>query len=149
KRHFPPTYKAKMQQLVDNLVEAYRESITSITWMTSETKKRALDKLDAFTPKIGYPDKWRDYTGLEVSADDLVGNVRATSRFEQDWEWSKIGKPVDNTEWLMTPQTVNAYYLPTGNEIVFPAAILQPPFFHPEADDALNYGAIGSVIGHE
>lgn len=149
KRHFPPAYKAEMQQLVDNLVEAYRESITSITWMTPETKKRALDKLDAFTPKIGYPDKWRDYTGLEVSADDLLGNVRATNRFEQEWEWSKIGKPVDNTEWLMTPQTVNAYYLPTGNEIVFPAAILQPPFFHPEADDALNYGAIGSVIGHE
>ncbi len=149
KRHFPPTYKAQMQQLVDNLVEAYRESITSITWMTPETKKRALDKLDDFTPKIGYPDKWRDYTGLEVSADDLLGNVRATNRFEQEWEWSKIGKPVDNTEWLMTPQTVNAYYLPTGNEIVFPAAILQPPFFHPEADDALNYGAIGSVIGHE
>ena len=149
KRHFPPAYKAEMQRLVDNLVEAYRESITSITWMTPETKKRALDKLDAFTPKIGYPDKWRDYTGLEVSADDLLGNVRATNRFEQEWEWSKIGKPVDNTEWLMTPQTVNAYYLPTGNEIVFPAAILQPPFFHPEADDALNYGAIGSVIGHE
>jgi putative endopeptidase len=148
-RHFPPAYKDEMQKLVANLVEAYRESINSISWMTAETKKRALDKLDAFTPKIGYPDKWRDYTGLEVSADDLLGNVRAASQFEQDWEWSKIGEPVDNLEWLMTPQTVNAYYLPTGNEIVFPAAILQPPFFHPEADDALNYGAIGSVIGHE
>jgi putative endopeptidase len=148
-RHFPASYKAEMSQLVANLVEAYRESITSISWMTEETKQRALAKLDAFTPKIGYPDQWRDYTGLTVSADDLVGNVRASHRFEQEWEWSKIGKPVDKLEWLMTPQTVNAYYLPTGNEIVFPAAILQPPFFHPEADDALNYGAIGSVIGHE
>lgn len=149
KRHFPPAYKERMSVLVKNLVEAYRESITAIDWMTEETKRRALAKLDAFRPKIGYPDQWREYTGLEVDPADLMGNVRAASRFEQEWEWSKVGKPVDKTEWLMTPQTVNAYYLPTGNEIVFPAAILQPPFFHPDADDALNYGAIGSVIGHE
>ncbi|WP_084125913.1 M13 family metallopeptidase [Demequina sp. NBRC 110054] len=147
--HFPPDHKRHMDALVANLIEAYRASITSLTWMTEDTKKRALEKLDQFTPKIGYPDKWRDYTGLELSADDLVGNVRAASSFEEDWEWSKIGKPVDRTEWLMTPQTVNAYYLPVANEIVFPAAILQPPFFHPSADDAVNYGGIGSVIGHE
>ncbi len=149
KRHFPAAYKEQMQVLVENLVAAYRESIQSIDWMSADTKKRALDKLAAFRPKIGYPDTWRDYTGLEVSADDLVGNVRAAHLFEQAWEWGKIGKPVDKAEWLMTPQTVNAYYLPTGNEIVFPAAILQPPFFHPDADAALNYGAIGAVIGHE
>ncbi|WP_062204374.1 M13 family metallopeptidase [Demequina salsinemoris] len=149
KAHFPADHKRHMDALVANLIEAYRASITSLTWMTEDTKKRALEKLDQFTPKIGYPDKWRDYTGLELAADDLVGNIRAASAFEEDWEWSKIGKPVDRTEWLMTPQTVNAYYLPVANEIVFPAAILQPPFFHPSADDAVNYGGIGSVIGHE
>jgi len=148
-RHFPASYKEQMRALVDNLVAAYRDSISSITWMTEETKRRALDKLEAFRPKIGYPDVWRDYTGLTASPTDLVGNVRASSRFEQAWEWGKVGAPVDPHEWLMTPQTVNAYYLPTGNEIVFPAAILQPPFFHPDADAAFNYGAIGSVIGHE
>ncbi|MDN4472993.1 M13 family metallopeptidase [Demequina zhanjiangensis] len=148
-RHFPPDHKRHMDALVANLIEAYRQSITSLEWMTEETRERALDKLGKFTPKIGYPDKWRDYTGLELAADDLVGNVRAASAFEEDWEWNKIGKPVDRSEWLMTPQTVNAYYLPVANEIVFPAAILQPPFFHPSADDAVNYGGIGSVIGHE
>ncbi|WP_431308428.1 M13-type metalloendopeptidase [Demequina litorisediminis] len=117
--------------------------------MTPATRERALEKLEQFTPKIGYPEKWRDYSGLSANPTDLVGNVRASSAFEEDWEWSKIGQPVDRTEWLMTPQTVNAYYLPMANEIVFPAAILQPPFFHPEADDAINYGGIGSVIGHE
>ncbi|MDN4479787.1 M13 family metallopeptidase [Demequina muriae] len=149
KEHFPPTHKAHMDRLVANLIEAYRQSITQLDWMTPSTKQRALDKLAQFTPKIGYPEKWRDFTGLEVSPHDLVGNMRASSRFDEDWEWSKIGKPVDRSEWLMTPQTVNAYYLPLANEIAFPAAILQPPFFHPDADDAVNYGGIGSVIGHE
>ncbi|WP_062307748.1 M13 family metallopeptidase [Demequina subtropica] len=148
-RHFPPEYKAQMDALVENLIEAYRVSIESLDWMTPGTQEKALEKLRQFTPKIGYPDTWRDYTGLEVSPEDLVGNVRAASAFEEDWEWGKIGKPVDRSEWLMTPQTVNAYYLPVANEIVFPAAILQPPFFHPEADAAVNYGGIGSVIGHE
>ncbi|WNM25327.1 M13 family metallopeptidase [Demequina capsici] len=149
KIHFPAGHKQHMDALVANLIAAYRSSITSLTWMTDDTKRRALDKLDQFTPKIGYPDKWRDYTGLALAADDLIGNIRAASAFEEDWEWGKIGKPVDRSEWLMTPQTVNAYYLPVANEIVFPAAILQPPFFHPGADDAINYGGIGSVIGHE
>lgn len=149
KEHFPPSYKEHMDELVANLIEAYRQSITELDWMTPATQQRALDKLAQFTPKIGYPEKWRDYSELDVTPDDLVGNVRAANIFEEDWEWSKIGKPVDRTEWLMTPQTVNAYYLPMANEIVFPAAILQPPFFHPEADDAVNYGGIGSVIGHE
>ncbi|WP_084102559.1 M13 family metallopeptidase [Demequina sp. NBRC 110051] len=149
KEHFPPSHKQDMDALVANLIEAYRVSIQGLEWMTPATKERALDKLAQFTPKIGYPDKWRDYSGLSADPTDLVGNVRASSAFEEDWEWSKIGQPVDRTEWLMTPQTVNAYYLPMANEIVFPAAILQPPFFHPEADDAINYGGIGSVIGHE
>ncbi|WP_084074888.1 M13 family metallopeptidase [Demequina sp. NBRC 110052] len=149
KEHFPPDHKQHMDRLVANLIEAYRTSIESLPWMTPQTRERALAKLAQFTPKIGYPEKWRDYTGLAVSSEDLLGNVRSASAFEEDWEWSKIGKPVDHTEWLMTPQTVNAYYLPMANEIVFPAAILQPPFFHPEADDAVNYGGIGSVIGHE
>ena len=148
-RHFPPAYKARMDELVQHLIEAYRESITTLEWMTPQTRQRALTKLSQFTPKIGYPNKWRDYSGLSASATDLVGNVRASSRFDLDWEWSKIGKPVDRTEWLMTPQTVNAYYLQTANEIVFPAAILQPPFFNPDADDAANFGGIGAVIGHE
>ena len=148
-RHFPPEHKQAMDTLVANLVEAYRQSISELPWMTPETRAKALDKLGQFRPKIGYPDKWRDYAGLAASPDDLVGNVRAASAFEDDYEWNKIGKPVDRREWLMTPQTVNAYYLPVGNEIVFPAAILQPPFFDAGADDAANYGAIGSVIGHE
>ena len=148
-RHFPPHYKAEMDALVAHLISAYRASIEQLEWMTPETRERALTKLAQFTPKIGYPENWRDFTGLTVTADDLVGNVRASARFDQAWEWSKIGKPVDRSEWLMTPQTVNAYYLQTGNEIVFPAAILQPPFFNPEADDAVNFGGIGAVIGHE
>ncbi len=149
KAHFPPSHKEHMDVLVANLIEAYRQSIVGLDWMSPATQQRALDKLAQFTPKIGYPDKWRDYSGLTVSADDLVGNVRSANEFEEDWEWSKIGKPVDRSEWLMTPQTVNAYYLQMANEIVFPAAILQPPYFHPDADDAINYGGIGSVIGHE
>jgi len=148
-RHFPPAHKQRMDALVGNLVEAYRRSIGGLDWMSDETKAKALTKLDKFTPKIGYPAKWRDYSTLEIEADDLVGNVRRANAFEQDYELGKIGKPIDRDEWFMTPQTVNAYYNPGMNEIVFPAAILQPPFFDAEADDAVNYGGIGAVIGHE
>ena len=148
-RHFPATHKERMDTLVAHLVEAYRESITSLGWMGEETRRRALEKLDKFTPKIGYPARWRDYSTLEVVADDLLGNVRRASAFELDRELGKIGKPIDRDEWFMTPQTVNAYYNPGMNEIVFPAAILQPPFFDVDADDAVNYGGIGAVIGHE
>jgi len=148
-RHFPPAAKARMDQLVANLLEAYRVNIVDLPWMSEETKARALDKLGAFTPKIGYPKRWRDYTGLAVSADDLVENARRAAAFELERELTKIGSPVDRDEWFMTPQTVNAYYNPGMNEIVFPAAILQPPFFDPDGDDAVNYGAIGAVIGHE
>ena len=148
-RHFPPANKTHMDQLVATLIEAYGQAIREVDWMGDETKVKALAKLAQFTPKIGYPDTWRDYSALTADPTDLIGNMRKASAFEEDWEWSKIGKPVDRTEWLMTPQTVNAYYLPVANEIVFPAAILQPPFFHPEADDAVNYGGIVSVIGHE
>ncbi len=148
-RHFPPAHKAKMDELVANLVAAYRESIQGLDWMTEETKVKALDKLEKFVPKIGYPVKWRDYSALEIAADDLLGNVRRSNAFDLDHELAKVGKPLDRDEWFMTPQTVNAYYNPGMNEIVFPAAILQPPFFDPEADDAVNYGGIGGVIGHE
>ncbi len=148
-RHFPPGRKARMVELVGNLVAAYRESITALDWMSEQTKVKALAKLDAFTPKIGYPDKWKSYAGLEIRSDDLVGNVRRSNAYEQDREMRKIDRPVDRDEWFMTPQTVNAYYNPGMNEIVFPAAILQPPFFDPDADDAVNYGGIGAVIGHE
>jgi putative endopeptidase len=148
-RHFPPTHKERMEVLVGHLVEAYRESITSLEWMGEQTRVKALAKLDAFTPKIGYPVKWRDYSPLVLAADDLVGNVRRANAFEQDHELGKIGRPLDRDEWFMTPQTVNAYYNPGMNEIVFPAAILQPPFFDADADDAVNFGGIGAVIGHE
>jgi putative endopeptidase len=148
-RHFPPNAKARMDELVANLVEAYRQSISSLEWMSPATRERALEKLDAFTPKIGYPERWRDYSGLEVDPTDLIGNVRAANAFEFDRELAKIGAPIDRDEWFMTPQTVNAYYNPGFNEIVFPAAILQPPFFDEARDDAGNYGAIGAVIGHE
>ncbi|GGB98378.1 M13 family metallopeptidase [Cellulomonas carbonis] len=148
-RHFPPTHKDRMMRLVENLVEAYRESITALDWMGEATRAKALAKLDAFTPKIGYPDRWKSYDGLEVRPDDLVGNVRRSHAYELDRELGKIGRPVDRDEWFMTPQTVNAYYNPGMNEIVFPAAILQPPFFDPDADDAVSYGGIGAVIGHE
>ncbi|MCL3860321.1 M13 family metallopeptidase [Actinotalea sp. K2] len=148
-RHFPASHKERMHELVAHLVEAYRRSITSLDWMGEDTRAKALDKLAAFTPKIGYPDRWKDYSGLEISPEDLVGNVRRATAFELDRELAKIGRPVDRDEWFMTPQTVNAYYNPGMNEIVFPAAILQPPFFDPEADDAVNYGGIGAVIGHE
>lgn len=148
-RHFPPDHKEHMLRLVGNLIEAYRESIQGLDWMGEETRTKALAKLDAFRPKIGYPDRWKSYEGLEIRADDLVGNVRRSHAYELDRELAKIGKPVDRDEWFMTPQTVNAYYNPGMNEIVFPAGILQPPFFDPDADDAVNYGGIGAVIGHE
>lgn len=148
-RHFPPAAKERMAQLVDNLIAAYRTSITDLDWMGEATKVKALDKLAKFTPKIGYPDKWRDYSSLEIKRGDLIGNLNRISKFRSDYEYAKVGKAVDKSEWLMTPQTVNAYYHPLMNEIVFPAAILQPPFFDLEADDAANYGGIGAVIGHE
>jgi putative endopeptidase len=148
-RHFPPESKALMDDLVDNLLEAYRTSIEALDWMTEETKQRAYEKLETFRPKIGYPEKFRDYSSLQVSADDLVGNVAAAAEFETDRELAKIGSPVDRDEWFMLPQTVNAYYNPGTNEICFPAGILQKPFFSPDADAAENYGGIGAVIGHE
>jgi putative endopeptidase len=148
-RHFPPASKHAMDELVGNLVEAYRRSIRSLDWMSEQTRNRALDKLEKFTPKIGYPVKWRDYSSLEVDPGDLIGNVHRAAAFEFDRELGKIGKPIDRDEWFMTPQTINAYYNPGFNEIVFPAAILQFPFFDPERDAAANYGAIGAVIGHE
>ncbi|MGN6327052.1 M13 family metallopeptidase [Pseudolysinimonas sp.] len=148
-RHFAPSAKSAMDALVAKLVEAYRESITGLEWMTEETRARALDKLAKFTPKIGYPDVWRDYSTLEITPDDLIANVRASTEFEFQRELGKIGKPIDRHEWFMTPQTINAYYNPGFNEIVFPAAILQPPFFSEERDAAANFGAIGAVIGHE
>ncbi len=148
-RHFSPKAKARMKALVDNLIAAYGESIRELSWMSDETKTKALEKLSRFKPKIGYPDKWRDYSALTVKADDLIGNKKRSAAFELDYELARAGKPVDPADWSMTPQTVNAYYSPTRNEIVFPAAILQPPFFNLEADDAVNYGGIGGVIGHE
>ena len=148
KRHFPESSKKQMQELVQNLLKAYEISIKNLDWMTEETKLKALEKLAKFTPKIGYPDKWRDYSALEIG-DDLHTNLGNIARFERDYELAKLGAPINRDEWGMTPQTVNAYYSPGFNEIVFPAAILQPPFFNPEADDAANYGGIGAVIGHE
>ena len=148
-RHFPPDAKAAMDELVADLIEAYRRSISSLEWMGEATRLRALDKLAKFTPKIGYPVKWRDYSTLEIVPDDLIANERAAAEFEFRRELGKLGKPIDRDEWFMTPQTVNAYYNPGFNEIVFPAAILQPPFFSAERDAAANYGAIGAVIGHE
>jgi putative endopeptidase len=148
-RHFPPESKAMMDDLVANLLEAYRRSITDLDWMTESTKERAFEKLGTFLPKIGYPDEFRDYADLTVRRSDLMGNVAAAAAFETDRQLAKIGSPVDRREWLMLPQTVNAYYLPGTNEICFPAGILQKPFFSPEAHPAENYGGIGAVIGHE
>jgi putative endopeptidase len=148
-KHFPAAAKARMKELVGHLIESYREEISNLDWMSPETRKRALEKLAKFNPKIGYPDKWRDYSALQISRDDLVANVRRATAFEVQRNLNKLGKPIDRDEWGMTPQTVNAYYNPGLNEIVFPAAILQPPFFDMQADDAVNYGAIGAVIGHE
>ncbi len=148
-QYFPPKAKERMQDLVSNLISAYRESISTLEWMSPETRAKALEKLEKFTPKIGYPDKWRDYSSLVITSDDLFTNLKNIHAFETAYEYAKIGAPVDKSEWYMTPQTVNAYYNPGMNEIVFPAAILQPPFFDMDADDAVNYGGIGAVIGHE
>jgi putative endopeptidase len=147
--HFPPESKRRMDILVGNLTTAYEHSIRTLEWMGEQTRNRALDKLAKFTPKIGYPVKWRDYSNLLIDPTDLIGNVRRSAEFEFHRELGKIGKPIDRDEWFMTPQTINAYYNPGFNEIVFPAAILQFPFFDPDRDDAANYGAIGAVIGHE
>jgi endothelin-converting enzyme/putative endopeptidase len=148
-RHFPPTSKAMMEELVGNLLRAYRESISHLDWMSDETKQRAFAKLDMFRSKIGYPEKFRDYSELEFDPHDLVGNVLSANAFETRRQLAKVGAPVDREEWLMLPQTVNAYYRPGMNEICFPAAILQKPFFSPDAEMAENYGGIGAVIGHE
>jgi len=147
--YFPPERKARMEALVKNLLVAYKQSIDKLDWMSPATKKEAQAKLAKFTPKIGYPNKWKDYSALVVSRDDLVGNVMRSRDVEYNRELNKLGKPIDRDEWGMTPQTINAYYNPEMNEIVFPAAILQPPFFDAKADDAVNYGGIGAVIGHE
>jgi predicted metalloendopeptidase len=148
-RYFPPEYKVRMDEMVRNILAAYKQSIDGLDWMGPATKQEAQAKLASFDPKIAYPTKWRDYTALSVRADDLLGNVMRARRFEYDRNVAKLGKPIEKTEWGMTPQTVNAYYNSRRNEIVFPAAILQPPFFDPNADDATNYGSIGAVIGHE
>jgi putative endopeptidase len=148
-RYFPPSAKARMDQLVANLMTAYRQSISTLDWMSPETRAQAQTKLGKYQVKIGYPDKWRDYRDLVIHDNDLAGNVQRISAFQYAYTMSKLGRPVDRHEWQMTPQTVNAYYDPQLNEIVFPAAILQPPFFNPQADDAVNYGGIGAVIGHE
>ena len=148
-QYFPPEAKARMDQLVQNLLAAYKADIDTLDWMSPETKQKAKEKLAKFTPKIGYPPKWRDYGALQIAKDDLAGNVARAQTFEYNRNVNKLGKPIDRDEWAMTPQTVNAYYNPELNEIVFPAAILQPPFFNAKADDAVNYGGIGGVIGHE
>lgn len=148
-KYFPPENKQRMQKLVSNLLTAYGQSIATLDWMSDTTKAAAKEKLAKFMVKIGYPEQWRDYSGLRIEADDLVGNVMRAQQFEYQRQINKLGKPIDRNEWQMTPQTVNAYYNPELNEIVFPAALLQPPFFNAEADDAANYGAIGAVIGHE
>jgi putative endopeptidase len=148
-KYFPPESKARMLALVNNLLATYRSSIDKLDWMGSETKRQAQTKLAALVTKIGYPNKWRDYSGLEIVRADLVGNVIRAAVFDYQYQVNKLGKPIDRDEWQLTPQTINAYYDPQMNEIVFPAAILQPPFFDPRADDAVNYGSVGAVIGHE
>ena len=148
-RFFPPESKAKAEQLVSNLLKAYEADIKTLTWMGADTKKKALEKITQFTPKIGHPSHWRDYSAFEIKRDDLVGNIQRGNMFEWNRELKRINQPVDKTEWGMTPPTINAYYNTAFNEIVFPAAILQAPFFDPRADDAVNYGGIGAVIGHE
>jgi predicted metalloendopeptidase len=148
-RHFKPEAKARMEGLVENLRAAYRTSIDGLEWMGPETKKQAQEKLARFRPKVGYPSKWRDYSALAITPDDLIGNMQRAFIAENAYQLGKAGRPIDPEQWGMTPQTINAYYNPVRNEIVFPAAILQPPFFNLEADDAVNYGAIGAIIGHE
>jgi len=148
-KYFPPESKAKVEALVANLLKAYDADIRKISWMTDATKKKALEKLHDFTPHVGYPDKWRDFSGLVIKRDDLVGDVERSNDFEWHYRLDRIDQPVDRNEWGMTPPTINAYYTPTLNSIFFPAAILQAPFFDPNADDAVNYGGIGAVMGHE
>ncbi|MGZ5924670.1 MAG: M13 family metallopeptidase [Rhizomicrobium sp.] len=148
-KYFPPATKAKAEQLVANLLKAYDADIRTITWMSPVTRQKALDKLHAFTPHIGYPDKWRDFSGLAIKRDDLVGDAERSATFEWNYDLARIDQPVDRNEWGMTPPTINAYYTQLFNSIFFPAAILQPPFFDPNTDDAVNYGGIGAVIGHE
>jgi endothelin-converting enzyme/putative endopeptidase len=148
-KHFSAHAKERMQELVDNLKQAFAVRIDRLEWMGPGTKRQAHEKLNLFTTKIGFPDQWKDYSALEIDRDDLLGNMLRSARFEYQRNIAKLGKPIDRQEWQMTPQTINAYYSPVMNEIVFPAAILQPPFFNLEADDAVNYGAIGAVIGHE
>jgi putative endopeptidase len=148
-RYFPPESKAKMIDLVGNIRTVLKARLETLDWMSPETKAQAQDKLANFTVKIGYPDKWRDYSKLEIKADDVYGNALRASAFDWRHDVERLNGPVDKSEWGMTPQTVNAYYNSVNNEIVFPAAILQAPFFHPDADPAVNYGGIGGVIGHE
>jgi predicted metalloendopeptidase len=148
-KYFPPESKARAQQLVANLLAAFKQGIDHLDWMTADTKKQAQDKLSKFTPKIGYPDTWRDYSALAIDKGDLAGNLTRAQQFEYQRNLAKLGQPIDRGEWGLTPQTLDAYYNPELNEIVFPAAILQPPYFDPAADDAANYGSIGAVIGHE
>jgi putative endopeptidase len=148
-RYFPPSSKAKVEELISNILKAYDADIRTLPWMTEATRQKALDKLHAFRPHVGYPDKWRDYSGLKIVRGDLVGDVERSDVFEWHYRLDRIDQPTDRTEWNMTPPTVNAYYTQTYNSIFFPAAILQPPFFDPNADDAVNYGGIGAVIGHE
>ncbi|UNK44097.1 peptidase [Luteimonas sp. S4-F44] len=146
---FPPESKAKMEALIANLSDALKQRIENLEWMSPETKRKALAKWETFEPRVGYPDKWRDWSGLTTSRDSYLGNVLAATEFNYKWDLGKIGKPVDKSEWGMRPQTVNASYNPLANQLTFPAAILQPPFFDPEATDEMNYGGIGAVIGHE
>jgi putative endopeptidase len=148
-RYFPPDSKAKMDLLVANLLKAFEQDLHKLDWMGPATRAKALEKIKSFTPKIGYPTKWRDYSALEIVKGDLIGNVQRAGMYEWNRDVARINQPVDRLEWGMTPSTINAYYNPSLNEIVFPAGILQPPFFDPKADDAVNYGAIGAVIGHE
>src|SRR5690606_3457336 len=149
KEYFPPESKAKMEALVANLRAALEGRLATLSWMSEETRERAEEKLSTFVAKIGYPDKWKDYSALEVKRDDLIGNVRRAFVWDWNRQLARLDEPVDRDEWFMSVTEINAYYNPLNNEIVFPAAILQPPFFDPAADDAVNYGGIGAVIGHE
>jgi putative endopeptidase len=148
-KYFPPESKEKITGLVDNLLAVYKDRLKQEDWMSDETRQKSIEKLETYTTKVGYPDKFRDYSSLEIKPDDLYGNIQRASEFEMQRRLARIGQPVERAEWAMTPQTVNAYYNPLANEIVFPAGILQPPFFDPKMDDAVNYGSIGAVIGHE
>ncbi len=148
-QYFLPADKERIGRLVDNIMATYAERIQHLDWMSDSTKQKALVKLHAIVKKVGYPDHWKDYSSLKISPDDIIANIRTTSRYEYDRALAKIGRPVDRSEWQMTPPTIDAYYDPTQNNINFPAGILQPPFYFSSGDDAVNYGAIGLVIGHE